>query len=384
MNLYFDNAATSFPKPQQVHEAVLNYMVCIGANPGRGAYSAALNADRLVYTARQTIADFFNFSKPENVVFTLNITHALNILIKGIIKPNWHVITTTMEHNSILRPLHTLKKSINFDLDILPCSLEGLLDINIFKNCIKPSTRLVILSHASNVVGTIQQAELIGNICKQMGIYLIIDGAQSCGSISVDFKALNCNALCFTGHKGLLGPQGIGGFLIDDNLNEEASTFYEGGTGSTSHSLEQPDFLPDKFECGTLNSPGIAGLLAGIIYINSIGILTIKQTEEYLTDYFIKNVLNIKNIILLGTKNAKSKTPVISIKHSLIDCAEFSFLLSNNYDIRTRSGLHCAPLAHKTIGTYPNGTLRFSFGSFHTKADVDFLLTSINTLSNNI
>lgn len=384
LNLYFDNAATSFPKPQQVHDAVFNYMVNVGTNPGRGAYSSALNADRLVYTAREAVANFFNFSKPENVIFTLNITHALNILIKGLIKPHWHVITTAMEHNSVLRPLNTLKKSINFELDILPCSLDGLLDIDTFKNSVKSNTRLVILSHASNIVGTIQKIELIGKICKQKGIYLIIDGAQSCGSIPVDFKALNCNALCFTGHKGLLGPQGIGGFLIDDSLNEETSTFYEGGTGSTSQSLDQPNFLPDKFECGTLNSPGIAGLLAGISYINSNGILTIQQTEEFLTEYFINNILNIKNIIVLGIKNSKNRTSVISIKHSIIDTSEFSFLLSNNYNIMTRSGLHCAPLAHETIGTFPNGTIRFSFGSFNTKDDLDFLLTSINTISNNI
>ncbi|MBC8060976.1 MAG: aminotransferase class V-fold PLP-dependent enzyme [Clostridiaceae bacterium] len=384
MNLYFDNAATSFPKPQQVHEAILDYMVNIGTNPGRGAYSTALNADRLVYNTREALANFFNFPKPENVIFTLNITHALNILIKSIIKPHWHVITTTMEHNSVLRPLYALKNSINFDLDVLPCSTEGLLDINTFNDHIKTNTRLVILSHASNVVGTIQHIELIGKICKKRGIYLIIDAAQSCGSIPVDFRAINCNALCFTGHKGLLGPQGIGGFLIDDILNEEASTFYEGGTGSTSNSLQQPNFLPDKFECGTLNSPGIAGLLASINYINSNGLLAIQQSEEYLTDYFIKNILNIKNVILFGPKDSKSKTSVISLKHSAMDNSEFSFLLSNNYNIMTRSGLHCAPLAHKTIGTFPSGTVRFSFGPFHNKADLDFLLSSINTLSNNI
>jgi len=384
LNLYFDNAATSFPKPPEVHEAVLNYMVNIGTNPGRGAYSAALNADRLVYNTREALANFFNFSKPENVIFTLNITHALNILIKGLIKSNWHVITTTMEHNSVLRPLHTLKNLINFDLDILPCSTDGLLDIDTFIDHLRPTTRLVILSHASNVVGTIQNIISIGKICKQKGVYLIIDGAQSCGSIPVDFKALNCDALCFTGHKGLLGPQGIGGFLIGDKLNEETSTFYEGGTGSTSFSLEQPDFLPDKFECGTLNSPGIAGLLAGINYINSIGLLAISQKEEYLSNYFINNLLNIKNILLLGKTENRNKTAVISIKHSIIDTAEFSFLLNSNYNIMTRSGLHCAPLAHKTIGTFPNGTIRFSFGPFHTKGDLDFLLSSINTLSNNI
>ena len=384
MNLYFDNAATSFPKPQQVSEAVLNYMVNIGTNPGRGAYSAALDADRLVYKTREVVAEFFNFSKPENVVFTMNVTHALNILIKGVIKPHWHVITTTMEHNSVLRPLTTLKKSLDFDLDILPCSAEGLLDINIFEKSIKQTTRLVILSQASNIVGTIQQIEAIGKICRTKGIYLIVDGAQSSGAIPVDFKALNCSALCFTGHKSLLGPQGIGGFLIEDKLNEETSTLYEGGTGSNSQSLEQPDFLPDKFECGTLNSPGIVGLLAGINYINSIGLLTIQQTEEYLTSYFIDNLLNIKNITILGPKTGLKKTSVISIKHSSMECAELSFLLSNNYNIMTRSGLHCAPLAHKTIGTFPSGTTRFSFGIFNTKVDIDYLLDSINCISKNV
>ncbi len=384
MNLYFDNAATSFPKPQAVYDATLDFMTTIGANPGRGAYNSSLEANRLIYSARESISSFFNFNKPENVIFTLNVTHALNILIKSIIKPHWHVITTSMEHNSVLRPLTTLRNSINFDLDIIECSKEGLLDYNNFISHIKPTTQLVILSHASNVVGTIQPLELIGDFCKSNGIFLIVDGAQSCGSIAVDYSALNCNALCFTGHKGLLGPQGVGGFLIDDSLNAEATTFYEGGTGSDSYSLEQPDFLPDKFECGTMNSPAISGLVEGINFINNTGISYICEYEEQLTTYFIDNLLNMKDIIVLGPQNKFKRTSVVSINHSSIDSSEFSFLLNSKYNIMTRSGLHCAPLAHKTIGTFPKGTLRFSFGLFNTKSDIDYIISSINSISKNL
>ncbi|MFL0270244.1 aminotransferase class V-fold PLP-dependent enzyme [Candidatus Clostridium radicumherbarum] len=380
MRLYLDNAATSYPKPPKVYSAVLDYMMNIGANPGRGGHTSSLEGSRIVYNCREALMNFFKFDKPENVIFTSNITASLNILLKSIIKDGWHVITTSMEHNSVLRPITSISKYKNIELDILPCSKEGILDLNLFKSKIKSNTKLVVISHASNVVGSIQPIENIGRICKENDIYLIIDSAQTAGVIPIDFYSFNCSALAFTGHKSLLGPQGIGGFLISDKLNSEASTFFEGGTGSLSESLIQPDFLPDKFESGTLNAPAIAGLLQGIEYINNEGILSIKNQEQELAKLFIEGLNNINSIVVYGTNNIDNMTAAISINSTLINNAELSYILDNEYGIMTRTGLHCAPLAHKTIGTFPQGTLRFSFGAFNDAKDVDYALTSLNKI----
>lgn len=380
MNLYLDNAATTYPKPQEVYSSVLNYMINIGANPGRGGHTNALEGSRIVYSCREALMNLFNFDKLENVIFTSNITASLNTLIKATVKDGWHIITTKMEHNSVLRPLTAIKNYKNIELDILPCSNDGIIDLDLFKNSIKSNTRLVIMSHASNVVGTIQPLQEIGKICKKNNIYLIIDSAQTAGSIPVDFYDLNCSALAFTGHKGLLGPQGIGGFLIDDEFNAEAVSFMEGGTGSLSDSILQPDFLPDKFESGTLNTPGIAGLLSGINYINHEGLLSIMEKEQELTSKFIEGLASIKGIIIYGTKDSKLMTPTISINSSLINNAELGYILDKEYGIMTRTGLHCAPLAHETIGSFPQGTLRFSFGVFNDLKDINYTLESLNKI----
>lgn len=380
MNLYLDNAATTYPKPPEVYSAVLNYMMNIGANPGRGGHTKALEGSRIVYSCREALMNLFNFDKIENVIFTSNITTSLNILIKSIVKDGWHIITTSMEHNSVLRPLSAIKNHKNIELDILPCSIEGILDVSLFKRKIKSNTKLVVMSHASNVVGTIQPLEEIGKICKQRGIYLIIDSAQTAGVIPIDFYNLNCSALTFTGHKGLLAPQGIGGFLITDELNAEATSFMEGGTGSLSDSVFQPDFLPDKFESGTLNTPGIAGLLSGINYISKEGITSIKEREQELTKIFIEGLNSIKSLTTYGVKDASLMTSTISINSSLINNAELGYILDNEYGILTRTGLHCAPLAHETIGSFPEGTLRFSFGAFNDIKDINYTLHSLNNI----
>jgi cysteine desulfurase family protein len=322
----------------------------------------------------------FNFDKVENVVFTPNITASLNILIKSTIKQGWHIITSSMDHNSVLRPLSALAKRGKIELDIIKCSKEGILNIDEFKKCIRPNTRMVVLSHASNVIGTIQPLEAIGNICRQNNIYFIIDSAQTAGSINVDFNRLNCNALAFTGHKSLLGPQGTGGFLIDDKLNDEAESFFEGGTGSLSSSIDQPDFLPDKFESGTLNSSGIAGLLEALIYINKIGIDSIKEQEDYLTSKLLNGFLNMDSIEVYGPKDPSLQTSVVSINSSKISNSELGFLLDSDFGIMTRTGLHCAPLAHKTIGTFPSGTIRFGIGPFNDIKEINYTLNSVNSI----
>lgn len=380
MKIYLDNAATTYPKPPEVYSSVLNYMMNIGANPGRGGSSSTLEGSRIVYQARELLANFFNFEKAENVIFTSNITASLNILIKGAAKKGWHIITTSMEHNSVLRPLSGLESNDIIDLDIIPCSKEGLIDLEVFKSKIRENTKLVVLSHSSNLIGTIQPIEEIGRICKAHNIYFIIDSAQTAGIIPLDFKKLSLSALAFTGHKGLLGPQGIGGFLISDELNEEAVPFIEGGTGSLSESIMQPAFLPDKFESGTMNTPAIAGLFEGINFINREGISSIREKEEYLTSKFIEGVLNMKDMILYGIKDSKKMTSAVSINSTKINNAELGYILDSDYGIITRTGLHCAPLAHKTIGTFPEGTLRFSFGFFNDIKDVNYTLQSLSNI----
>jgi cysteine desulfurase family protein len=380
MRIYLDNAATTFPKPPKVYSSVMNYMMNIGANPGRGGHAASLEGSRIVFKCREALMNLFSFDKIENVIFTSNITASLNILIKSIVKEGWHVITTSMEHNSVLRPLTSLQNRRNVQLDILSCSDDGILDIELFKSKIKSNTKLVIMSHSSNIIGSIQPLEEIGKICKEHHIYFIVDCAQTAGVIPLDFYKLNLSALAFTGHKGLLAPQGIGGFLISDELNQEADVFIEGGTGSLSESILQPTFLPDKFESGTLNTPAIAGLLEGITYLNAEGIDSIRQREEYLTERFLDSILNMKDVLLYGTKAAKSMTATISINSIRINNAELGYILDNEYGIMTRTGLHCAPLAHKTIGTFPEGTLRFSFGPFNELSDINYAINSLHNI----
>lgn len=380
MKVYLDNSATTYPKPEEVYYSVFNYMKNIGANPGRGGYSNALEGDRIIFSCREALMKLFNFDKLENVIFTSNITQSLNIILKSIIKDGWHIVTSSIEHNSVIRPLFSIKEKKNIEIDIIKCSKDGVISIEDFQNSLKPNTKLVVLTHASNVIGSIQPLEQIGQICKEKNIYLVIDSAQSAGAIPVDFHKLNCNALAFTGHKSLLGPQGIGGFLIDDSLNNEASPFIEGGTGSLSQSTIQPDFLPDKFESGTLNAPGVAGLLSGINFLLKEGVTAIQDREKELCQHFINGLLNINSIELYGLKDASLRTPTISINSSKVNNSELGFILDREFGIMARTGLHCSPLAHETIGTFPGGTLRFSLGPFNDKKDIDYTLYALDSI----
>lgn len=380
MQIYVDNAATTFPKPNSVYNEIMNYMTTIGGNPGRGASTSSLKGNKVIFQCRYELCKLFNYDDTKNVIFTSNITMSLNMLIKGSVKPGWHVITSSMDHNSTLRTLKDLELKGLIELDILQCNSLGLIDINEFKNTIKDNTKLVVLSHASNIIGTIQPLEAIGSICKENDIFFIVDSAQTAGVLNVDFKSLNCSALAFTGHKSLLGPQGIGGFIIDDSFNDICSSLIVGGTGSSSSDIIQPEFLPDKFESGTLNTPGIVGLLAGIKFLQKEGISRIKEHEEYLTQRFIDGVLNIETIKVYGDLSASNRTSTVSINSSILDNSDLGYILDSEYNIITRTGLHCAPLAHKTIGTYPSGTLRFSFGYFNDEKDVDYILKSLDEI----
>ena len=366
MNVYLDNASTSFPKPKAVCDSIYNFLANIGGNSGRSNHTNALESNRYVFDTRENIASFFNFPKIENVIFTNNITSSLNILINGILKKGDHVITSSIEHNSVIRPLWNLKESNIIDLDITEANSLGIINVESIKTLIKPNTKLIILTHASNVLGTIQPIKEIGKLCKENNIFFILDSAQSAGVLSVDFSELNLSALTFTGHKSLLGPQGIGGFIISDELNEICLPFILGGTGSLSHALNQPDFLPDKFESGTLNIPGIVGLNEGLKFIRKEGLKTIYEHNSYLRKYLIEEISNIPNYKIYGDLSPEKGTTCISFSHDKLDINELSYILDSDFRISNRSGLHCSPLAHKTIGTYPNGTVRFSIGYFNT------------------
>ena len=380
MEVYLDNASTSFPKPKVMADAMYDYIINVGGNSGRGNYSNSYESNKLILLTREKIADFFNYNKSENVIFTNNITSSLNILIKGILKQNDHVISTTLEHNSVLRPLFECSNLLNVNVDLVNSSKDGFINPIDIKNKINKNTKLVIISHASNVVGSIQNIEEIGAICKENNIFFIIDTAQTAGMIKVDMQRCNANAIAFTGHKSLLGPQGIGGFIIDDSLNDECSSILSGGTGSLSHSLNQPNFLPDKFECGTLNSPGIVGLYNSIDFINKEGLETIYSKNFYLRSKLYEGMLNIDGIKLYGNTDFSKYTTCISFNYKSFDPAEVSYFLECN-GIKTRSGLHCAPLAHKSIESYPGGTIRFSLGYFNTEEEIDYTLSILNNMN---
>lgn len=380
MEIYLDNASTTFPKPKIVADSIYNYLVNIGGNANRGNYSNSLEGDKELFLAREKICNFFNFDKVSNVIFTNNVTSSLNILIRGLAKEGSHFISSTMDHNSTLRPLFDCKDNNGIELSLVEGDTKGFIDIAKLSELLQPNTRAIILSHGSNVTGSIQNLEAVGALCKKNNIFFIIDSAQTAGSIKIDMQKLNANAIAFTGHKSLLGPQGIGGFIIDDSLNLECTPLISGGTGSLSHLLHQPDFLPDKFESGTLNMPGIIGLSRAIDFINEVSLDEIHNKLYLLRKKLIDGLLNINGITVYGDITCQKSTTCVSINYKDYDPAELSFYLSEN-GIKTRSGLHCAPLAHKSIGTFPGGTTRLSVGYFNTEEEIDYTLSVLNSIN---
>lgn len=382
MEVYLDNSSTTFPKPKQVIDAMYNYMLKVGGNAGRGNYSNALDSNRFLYNAREVVCNFFGYDSPSNVIFTNNVTTSLNILIKGILQQGDHVITSSMEHNSVIRPLSFCQKNLGIKLDIIQANKEGFIDINDFKSKINNKTKLVVITQASNVTGSIQDLRTIGEICNNLNVFFIVDSSQGAGVLDINMNNIKANAIAFTGHKSLLGPQGIGGFILDSKFNDSCSSIIHGGTGSLSYSLDQPDFLPDKFECGTLNLPGIVGLSEGIRYINHIGLDEIYNYNHSLIKHLLNGLLNINGIIVYGDLSCENLTTCLSINYKSLNCSELSYYLECN-GIKTRSGLHCSPLAHKSIGTYPDGTVRLSISYFTKKQEIDYSLSILNKIANN-
>lgn len=380
--VYLDNGATSYPKAPGVAEKISDYILNIGTNINRGTYDLSYEAGDTVYETRELICQLFNFDKPENVIFTKNITESMNIMIKGLLKEGDHVIVSSMEHNAVMRPLNSLKDKVDYTK--AKCNEYGELLIEDITNSIKSNTKAIIMTHASNVCGTILDLEKVGEICKKNNLFFIIDSAQTAGFLDIDFNKLNADALGFTGHKSLLGPQGIGGFIISDNMAKKIDTFIEGGTGSLSDTEMQPNYMPDKFEAGTLNIPGIYGLNASLKYLLNYGINNIREKEIKLLSKFLKGLLNVKKVMIIGKNSINERTGIISVDFINRDNGIIAHELSKKYGIMTRSGLHCAPSAHKTLNTFPKGTIRFSLSHFNTFSEIEYAIDCIKRTANEI
>lgn len=379
MAIYLDNSATSHPKPAEVYSAVIHTLKDIGANPGRGGHKASLMASRIVFEARELIATFFNAERSSRIVFTSNATSALNIAIKGILNEGDEVITTPLEHNSVLRPLFSLKKTKGIEIKFIDCSQDGSFDPYDIEKLITKKTKLVALNHSSNVIGTIAPVKEVFSICKKHKVYTLLDCAQTAGVIPIDVMDMNIDILATAGHKSLMGPQGTGILYVKEGIN--LKPLIEGGTGTQSSSVEQPVDMPESLESGTLNTPGIAGLKAGVEFIMKQGIKTIRDHEIKLNKMLIERLSDNKKIILYGPKNPEKISSPVSFNIKNLDCSEVGFILDEIYDIYVRVGLHCAPLVHKLIGTYPQGTVRISVGYYNTEDDIDAVVKAINEIS---
>lgn len=374
--IYLDNAATTYPKPREVYEEVLNCMENYAANPGRSSHDMAIRASGKIMETRQEISEFFNIPKALNIIFTCNATEALNIAIKGSLKRGEHAISTVIEHNSVLRPLNYLSKQ-GTQVTYLGVNQYGFLDVEDIKKEIRKNTKVIIVNHASNVLGTIQYIGTIGKLAKDYNITFIVDASQSAGTIAIDVQRDNIDLLAFPGHKGLLGPQGTGGLYIKEGIL--LKNFKDGGTGSNSSSMTQPEFLPDKFESGTLNTPGIAGLCQGVKFIKRVGRRNIQKHEEGLIEYLLKELKKLTYIKIYGIPNAENRCAVVSVNVEGVDSSQVGYLL-NRKEIAVRTGYHCAPLIHGIIGTLNKGTVRISPGYFNTYEDIEELISAIKDI----
>ncbi len=379
--IYFDNGATTWPKPESVYEKTMEAMRKFGANPGRSGHSMSLKMDREIFNSRAKIAEFVGGDNPLNLIFTKNCTDALNIAIKGAYKEKSHIITSSMEHNSVLRPLFHLEEEGLIELTVVYANEQGVLDPKDFKEAIRENTDMCVITGMSNLVGTITLLDEIIGILKERDIFVIVDAAQCLGYLDMDVKRQNIDMLCFPGHKSLFGPMGTGGLYI--NTDRTLRTVEEGGTGSFSQVLKMPEIYPDRLEGGTLNGPSIVGLGAGIDYINEIGLDNIREHENTLRDYFIEEASKIDNLILYGPLDER-QGPVISMNMEGLDSSALAYTLDQDYEIATRAGFHCAPLAHKSIGTDKKGAVRFSFSYLNNKEEIDQSIEALKIISQGV
>jgi len=376
--IYLDNAATSFPKPKGVSAAMKTYMDQVGATINRSVYGSAQDAGLVTLQLRQRLKRLFHFPAPvTHVILTPGATWGLNMAVKGFLRPGDHCIVSSMEHNAVMRPLLQLT---GVEYDRIPCSREGLLNPGDIESLIRPNTRLLVMAHGSNVCGSVQDAGAVGEICAKHGIAFVLDAAQTAGHYPVDFEAFGLSALCVPGHKGLLGPSGIGAMLMSEEFAKALNPIVAGGTGSASDSEYLPDYLPDRFESGTPNLPGIYGWEAALEFVENTGVEALREHEMALCRRFLDGLETMEGVALCGTKDVNRRVGVISVDFLREDNAEAAFRLETEFGILTRCGLHCAPSAHKTLDTFPRGTVRFSPGFANCEADVDAALAAIQAV----
>lgn len=378
--IYLDNAATSFPKPPAVGARMREYVDEVGASVSRGSYEAAQQAELVTLRLRQRLGALFGFADPSHVILTPGNTWGLNMLLLGALRPGDHALVSAMEHNAVMRPLTQLaKRGVSFDR--IPCDAEGRLQTGRVEAMLRPNTRLVLLAHASNVSGTVQDAAAVGEICAARGIPFALDAAQTAGHIPLDFAALHLSALSVPAHKGLMGPQGIGALLLRPDFAKTLEPLVSGGTGSVSDSEDIPLYLPDRFEPGTPNLPGIYGWEAALAYLESVTVEAAAAHDRALSERFLIGLRDMPGVALIGPDTAEGRVGVFSLDFPGKDNAEITARLEEDFGILTRCGLHCAPSAHRTLGTFPRGTVRLSLGWFSTEEDIDRALQAIKAVS---
>jgi cysteine desulfurase family protein len=383
--IYFDNAATSWPKPPGVAEAMVLFMDKIGANPGRSGHRLSVEAGRVVYEAREVVAEVFRAADPLRVVFGANVTEALNLALHGYLRPGDHVVTSSMEHNSVMRPLRALAAGQHggpIELSVVPCSREGFLDPVHLESAVRTSTVMIVLNHASNVCGSLLPVREAGRIARRYDCLLLVDAAQTAGTYPIDMDGDGIDLLAFTGHKALGGPMGTGGLIIGERVDLQRLTpLKQGGTGSRSEWQKQPDFLPDMCESGTPNAVGLAGLSAGVRWVLERGVEAIREHEVALAQRLIDGLQEIPAVTVYGGLDARRQTATISFTISGLEPSQVGLWLDDEYSIMCRVGLHCAPAAHRTLGTFRRGTVRFGLGAFNTVGEVDTALRAVQEIA---
>lgn len=376
----FDNGSTSFPKAPGLGQAISDFLETGAYNINRGNYANAYEIEGLVYQTRGFLAGLFGCKNQRQVIFTPGITYSLNFFIHGFLKKGDHIIVSSLEHHAVMRPL-TERVKDGIEVDCIPSDGEGNLDMNEVEALLRSNTKAILITHASNVCGTVLPIHELGQLCRQHDLIFAVDSAQTAGSLAISAEDDNIDFLAFTGHKGLLGPQGIGGFVISENLQGKMKPIIMGGTGSKSDEFIMPQLLPDCYESGTLNLPGIVGLNHSLQYIRGVGTPAIFEKEMELTGLFIDCVKNdIPQAKIIGRKDRSNRTAVVSLDFPDDDNARISFLLDEQYGIQTRVGLHCAAAAHRNLGTFPKGTIRFSFGSFNTTKEVELCISGLHQI----
>ncbi|MGH7739077.1 MAG: aminotransferase class V-fold PLP-dependent enzyme [bacterium] len=379
--IYLDCAATSRRKPPQVLRALVDYASRVGVSHGRGAYGKGIAANEMVYGTRAALAKLFGVSRSDRIIFTKNVTEAINTALKGFLKQGDHVVLSGLEHNAVIRPLNRLKAVRGVEYSLVNPNAHGRLNPYDFEKALTPRTRLVCLTHASNVTGNLGPVAEVGNICAKKGIPFLVDAAQTAGAVPLHMEGMKIDFLAFTGHKSLMGPPGTGGLIVSPRINLDS--FIEGGTGSNSDQEIQPGQWPDKFESGTQNYWGLAGLKAAVEFVLKTSVQKIRRQEEALTGQFLKEAQKIRGVRLYGLpgESTVGRVAVVSLNVEGRDPAEVGYELDERFGIMTRAGLHCAPLAHRAIGTYPTGTVRFSFGYYNTSGEIEKALTALKIIS---